>query len=249
LGTRDVVVVEPATPYEDEIRAFVEWVRGLQAQGRRLVALFLTHHHVDHVGGAERLARELRLPVWGHALTGARLPAIELARRLEDGEALLLDGPTPQRWEVLHTPGHAPGHLCLLERRIGQLIVGDMVASEGTILIEPHDGDMREYLTQLRRLGALGAKSALPAHGQPIAEPHELFSHYVKHRLMREEKAVQALRAAGSEGATPEELLPRVYDDTPRRAWPLGLMSLRAHLDKLVSDGRIQQRQDRYWLS
>ena len=166
LGEREVVLVEPATPYAEEIAAFVEWARDLKAQGRRLIALFLTHHHIDHVGGAETLARELELPLWAHALTAERLRDLEIARRLDEGESIVLDGPTPQRWEVLFTPGHAPGHLCLFERTLEQLVVGDMLASEGTILIEPGDGDMRRYLSELERLAGLDAKTALPAHGR-----------------------------------------------------------------------------------
>ena len=249
LGEREVVLVEPATPYAEEIAAFVEWARDLKAQGRRLIALFLTHHHIDHVGGAETLARELELPLWAHALTAERLRDLEIARRLDEGESIVLDGPTPQRWEVLFTPGHAPGHLCLFERTLEQLVVGDMLASEGTILIEPGDGDMRRYLSELERLAGLDAKTALPAHGRPIREPATLFSHYIAHRLMRQEKIVAALAAAGKSGDTPEGLLPRVYDDTAQAAWPLGLLSLRAHLVKLVAEGRVEQRDARYVLS
>ncbi len=134
--------------------------------------------------------------------------------------------------------------MCLYEAEIGAVVVGDMVATEGTILVAPGDGDMREYLAQLRRLEALGAEVALPAHGDPIDEPSKLFAHYVAHREMREQKVVAAVRAAA--GATPEELLSVVYDDTPKIAWPWALLSLRAHLDKLVADGVVQLRDQRY---
>jgi glyoxylase-like metal-dependent hydrolase (beta-lactamase superfamily II) len=247
LGGREVLIVEPATPFEDEQRAFIEWVRGLAAQGRRPVALFVTHHHADHVGGAEVLSRELALPLWGHSATEQRLQSslradFRLDRLLSEGDTLVLQGPRAQRWSVLHTPGHAPGHLCLHDSKSGYVVVGDMVASVGTILIEPYDGDMTVYLEQLRRLADLRAHCALPAHGEPILEPTRFFLHYVSHRLMRQDKVLGALRAAGAEGATPDELLPIVYDDTPRSAWPLGLLSLQAHLQKLRAEGRAAER-------
>lgn len=243
LGTRRVLLVEPATPYADEQRAFIEWARGL---GAEIVALVLTHHHVDHVGGAEVLSRELGAPIWAHRETAARLPELAIARHLEDGESITLG---EQRWQVLHTPGHAAGHVCLFEPELGAVIVGDMVASEGTILIEPTDGDMAEYLRQLCRLEALGARVALPAHGDPIADPSQLFAHYVAHRLAREQKIMAALEAAGAAGSTDLFVVPSAYADTPRAAWPLALLSVRAHLVKLIAEGRVRTDGDKYWMS
>jgi glyoxylase-like metal-dependent hydrolase (beta-lactamase superfamily II) len=128
------------------------------------------------------------------------------------------------------------------------VVVGDMVASVGTILIEPGDGDMRIYLEQLRRLEALSAERALPAHGDPILEPSKLFSHYVSHRLMREEKVFSALAAAGEAGAEAGELVPVAYADTPRALWPIARLSLEAHLVKLVSEGRARRDGGRHFV-
>jgi glyoxylase-like metal-dependent hydrolase (beta-lactamase superfamily II) len=235
LGSRDVVLVEPATPYDDEQRAWIAWARALPSRGRRPVAIVVTHYHPDHVGGVDVLARELRLPVWAHAETGRRV-GIPLARTLADGDSIVLDGPSPERWSVLHTPGHAPDHLCLFEPALRVLVVGDMVASVGTILIAPDDGDMRAYLRQLDRLAQLGARLALPAHGEPIDEPANLLRLYVEHRLMREAKVLAAL-AKHPQGAAAGELLPDAYDDIPRATWPLALLSVVAHLAKLVDEG------------
>jgi glyoxylase-like metal-dependent hydrolase (beta-lactamase superfamily II) len=245
LGARDVVLVEPATPYADEQRAWLEWARALPSQGRRAVALVATHHHADHVGGLDVLARELSLPVWMHALTATRV-GTPAARTLADGDEIVLDGPIPESWQVLHTPGHAPGHVCLFEAMTGTVVVGDMVASEGTILIAPGDGDMRVYLEQLARLSALGARLALPAHGEPIDEPAALFQRYVAHRLMREAKVLAALERKGTAGATAAELVPDAYDDTPAHLWPIARLSLESHLGKLVEEGKVTETEGRF---
>jgi glyoxylase-like metal-dependent hydrolase (beta-lactamase superfamily II) len=233
LGSREVLLVEPATPYTDEQRAWIAWARSLRASGRRPVAIALTHHHVDHVGGADVLSRELGLPLWAHAETASRI-GMKVERRLAEGDEVILQGPTPERWVVLHTPGHAPGHVCFFDEAAGTLVVGDMVASQGTILIAPGDGDMRVYLEQLARLARLGARLALPAHGEPIDEPAALFDRYIAHRLKRESKVLAAVREHGPAGATAEALLPDAYDDAPLTSWPAALLSLRAHLEKLV---------------
>jgi glyoxylase-like metal-dependent hydrolase (beta-lactamase superfamily II) len=242
LGTRQVLLVEPATPFDEERRAWLDWARGLRAVGRELVGIFVTHHHIDHVGGADFLARELELPLWAHAATAERLGgAVRIERQLSEGETLHLDGPSPQSWQVLHTPGHAPGHLCLHEAALGAVIVGDMVASVGTILIEPVDGDMQMYLDQLRRLEGLEARVALPAHGTPIAGPSALFAFYVKHRLAREAKVVDALGRAGEDGGSLAELVRTAYADTPEALWSIAQLSLEAHLIKLERDGRARR--------
>src|SRR5439155_15440469 len=72
LGGSEVLLVEPATPFDDERAAWIAWARGVASQGRRVVAIVATHHHPDHVGGASFLSKELGLPLWAHALTIAR---------------------------------------------------------------------------------------------------------------------------------------------------------------------------------
>lgn len=242
LGGREVLLVEPATPYEDEQREWLAWARELASTGRQITAIVPTHHHPDHVGGAGLLARELGLPVWAHEATASRID-VPVARHLADGDEIVLAGPRDEVWRVLHTPGHAPGHVCLFETGSRTVVVGDMVASVGTILIAPGEGDMAVYLAQLERLAKLDASLALPAHGEPIEAPTDLFLRYVAHRRMREEMIARALEA-NAEGLTAEGLLPHVYQDVPRSMWPFAQLVVLAHLEKLEREGRVRRAND-----
>ncbi|WP_437631978.1 MBL fold metallo-hydrolase [Sorangium sp. So ce854] len=246
LGGREVLLVEPATPYEDERRAWLAWARGLAAQGRAIAAIAVTHHHADHVGGARFFAAELGVPVWAHAEAAPRLGDVPIARRLADGDVVRLDGPEPMAIRVLHTPGHAPDHLCFLDEAQGVLVCGDMVAGVGTIVIDPREGDMAVYLAQLERLAALGARVALPAHGEPIDAPEALFRRVVAHRLERERRVLAALEGAGEGGATLDGLLPVAYADTAPALWPIARLSLEAHLIKLEREGRARRGEGRW---
>ncbi len=241
LGTSELLLVEPATPYDDEQRAWIEWARSLTSGGRKLVAILATHHHPDHVGGVDVFLRALALPLWAHAETAARIDAT-VTRLVVDGEAIHLGGAGANRWQVLHTPGHAPGHVCLWNEEDRVVVAGDMVASVGTILIDPVEGDMGAYLEQLERLARLDARLALPAHGEPIEDATALFRRYITHRRMREAKVLGALASRDGAGpSTAEELLPTAYDDVDGSARPFALLSLRSHLKKLVKEGRVHE--------
>ncbi len=248
VGTRELVLVEPASPYADEIAQAERWLEAELSAGAQLRALLLTHHHVDHVGGAAALRQRFGAPIWAHARTAERLAGkLSIDRVLEHGERIELDGPTPLALDTILTPGHAPGHLCFFEPASGSLIAGDMVAGVGTILIEPGDGDMQAYLDSLKSLAELGASQLLPAHGLPIEDPAARLSFYVQHRLEREAKVLAALTSfAGPVGV--DQLVPIAYADTPRVAWPLARLSLAAHLIKLMREGRAAARGQR-WLA
>ncbi len=226
-------VIEPATPYEPEQAALIGAIREKIRSGLTLRGAIVTHHHGDHIGAAARIREAFSTPVIAHRETRTRLrDRVTTDGELDEGQALF-DGEV----EVLHTPGHARGHLCLRQREGRWLVAGDMVASVGTILIDVEDGgDMADYLAQLERLADAVEGVVLPAHGAPIERGAERLRHYVAHRLAREAKVL----AAVSDGwRTEDELVARAYDDTPREVWPIAARSARAHLHKLVREGRV----------
>lgn len=219
-----IVAVDPGSPYPEEQAVLDAVLSDLP-----IAAIALTHHHGDHIGGANALAMRWGVPILAHASTARRLEGVvEVTRELVDGESV--HGMT-----CVFTPGHAEGHLCFEVEGSKATIAGDMVAGIGTILIDPSEGDMALYLASLEALLARPAATLLPAHGPPIVDGSAKLREYLAHRRMREE------RVAGALADTPRtlgELVAIAYADTPRMLWPLAERSLRAHLDKLVNDGR-----------
>lgn len=249
VGQRGALIVDPGSPYPGEQALLETLLYRLRGGGGELAAVFLTHHHRDHVSGALAVAQRFDLPLWAHEATFARLPASLASlpqRRLVEGDVIVVD----ERRElvVLHTPGHALGHLCLLERtpRVAQgtLLAGDMIPGLGTTLIDPSEGSMTEYLQHLRRLAGRGPRQVLPAHGPILAPAVPAIERLVAHREAREQRVLQAL------AATPRPLAAvaaEAYAELPVTATLLAQRSTLAHLIKLDREGRVRVHAGQRW--
>jgi glyoxylase-like metal-dependent hydrolase (beta-lactamase superfamily II)/8-oxo-dGTP pyrophosphatase MutT (NUDIX family) len=245
-GSREILVIDPGSPYEDEQRALAHCIDDLISEGRSVRELILTHVHPDHTAGVNALNDHLekkqgvRAPVAAHRLTAVSLKnQVSVDRHIEDEEELELNGEPSIKLRALYTPGHARGHLCFYDERTGALISGDNIVGFGSVLIDPPEGNMREYLESLRRMRALPNLSVLfGGHGPAIANPYEKIDEYIAHRLLREELILEAVREGAS---TPKEIVARVYTDVPPKAHEMAERAVLAHLEKLEADGLVAQ--------
>lgn len=236
LGTGDVLLVDPATPFDDE-RARFDDILEVTLEGRRVHGVFLTHHHPDHIGDAARLAAKHDVAIFCHAETAARIDvvgAVDGVRVVvvDDGHVFDLND---RRFRCVFTPGHAPGHLCLFDDDASLLIAGDMVAGVGSILIDPPEGHMATYLASLDRLVALNPRALIPAHGPLLTDAVTRLSDQKRHRLAREASVRDAI-AAGAKDV--ESVVVAVYgNDTPSAMFAFAARSVAAIVEKLVEDG------------
>jgi glyoxylase-like metal-dependent hydrolase (beta-lactamase superfamily II) len=245
VGSSEFVVIDPASPFEEEQAALASCIDDLIAEGRTMREIILTHLHPDHVGGVNALVAHSggRVPVAAHRLTAEALRGtISVDRLIADGELIDLPGSTHLILRAMHTPGHARGHLCFYEERTGALITGDNIVGLGSVLINPPEGNMRDYLASLERLRALPHLSVLfGAHGPAIGNPRARIEEYIAHRLEREANILAAVR----EGAgTPPEIVARVYTDVHPKAHAMAERAVIAHLEKLEADNLITRESD-----
>ena len=269
-GTNSYVVGDPASGHvvidpgpDDPAHIDRLW----RAAGGRIQAIVCTHSHPDHSPGAPRLqslcvaAGLERPPILGlpSQPTARENSRFVPERSLADGEQIVLLGQSGESTvshtlEVVHTPGHAANHLCLLLVEDGLLFTGDHILNGSTTVIDPPDGSMGAYLDSLDKLAdrcrTHGVEFILPAHGYVLGDlrasaentsaPAEggalvAIAHLKAHRLQREAKVARALQKA-PEG-TPDDWVRLAYDDVPERLWPVAKRSLMAHVERLQSLG------------
>jgi recombination protein RecT len=244
-GTNSYLVGDPATGFiaidpgpSDALHVERLW----RAAGGNIRMIVCTHSHPDHAPGAVPLQALCtpRPPIMG-------LPSAASARAnsefqpdevLADGQELQLTtdgGKHVHTLKVIHTPGHAANHLCLVLLEDGLLISGDHVLNGSTTVVDPPDGEMSAYLDSLDRLSAAcetyRIEFILPAHGYVLGQAQGAIAALKAHRLRREGKILGVMQAhpAGSL----DEWVAQAYDDVPARMWPVAKRSLLAHVQRI----------------
>jgi glyoxylase-like metal-dependent hydrolase (beta-lactamase superfamily II) len=210
---------------------------------RPLAQVLVTHGHVDHASGAPAIAGRFgeavsfRKMLWPER--DAKWPVTWLP--LRDGDVVDAGDTT---LEAVHTPGHAPDHLCFWHAETGTLFCGDLAAKGTTIWIPARlQGDLIDYLASLERVIALKPARLLPAHGPVIDDPQPLLRNYIEHRREREAQIMAALRAGDT---TADQVVARVYRGLKESSVPLAVESVTSHLLKLEREGRAR-RDDHAW--
>lgn len=239
IGINEIAVIDPG-PQIDQHIADIQ-----HRAGAPIRWILATHTHPDHSPAVAALASAS-----GAEVLGLPAPPGEHQDRSFQPSRILADGERLESadfvLQAIATPGHASNHLCFLHCDTNWIITGDHVIDGSTVVINPPDGNMRQYLQSLARVKAMQPDALLPGHGGKIDDPSRLIDWIIDHRLQREQKVLAALR--DHPDLTTSELVPLVYKDVPEKLYGWAERSLLAHLIKLEEDG-VAERREKRWFS
>ncbi len=243
LGQGEVAVVDPGPASGEQLDALLAALNG-----EKVTHIFVTHCHGDHTGAVEALKARTGAKTYGmpRAASGVERKGpsgrsfvipVHFDNPLQDGSRV-----TGKDWEIeaVHTPGHAPDHLCYSMKGQATLLSGDHVMGWNTSVIAPPEGHMGSYMRSLERLMDREERVYFPGHGGPINEPHRFVKALIFHRRWREAEILECLQAGIT---TISEMVPRIYSGIEPALSGAAAMAVLAQLEYLIEKEIVGMRE------
>jgi len=242
VGDKEIAIIDPGPDDPEHLGAI------LRAASRgHIKHIIATHTHLDHTAGLDRLRRVTGAKTYGAIAPGAPRGTSEYSP--SDGDfvdrnfkpdVILKDGDrlATSEWALhaIHTPGHAPDHICLAAVGQSVLLSGDHVMAWNTSVVAPPEGNMNDYIASLEKLLNHQHHMYLPAHGGTITRPRRVVRAYLVHRQWRETAILEAIRDGHD---TVTSIRERVYSGIDAAFANAATLSVFAHVERLYACGHI----------
>jgi glyoxylase-like metal-dependent hydrolase (beta-lactamase superfamily II) len=231
VGIDEVAVIDPGPDDKRHIDAIIG-----ASMRERVRWVLLTHTHPDHVPGTARLVKATGAEVLAYGKRLDKDTDVVPDRIVGEGDAI--EG-TEFGLRVLHTPGHAPNHLCFLLEEERVLFTGDTVLDGMYSVVNPaRGGDMAVYVATLARIERLRLTRLAPGHGDAIDDPRARVQDYLAHRADRERQILRVLKGGPARVA---EIVKALYasQELPPALVEAAGSQVHAHLLKLKAEGKV----------
>jgi glyoxylase-like metal-dependent hydrolase (beta-lactamase superfamily II) len=243
VGTTSLALIDPGPDDPAHLAATLKAIGS-----RRVSHILITHTHRDHTDGMPALIAATGAPTVGYGRrardrgtkrtspSGSEfvdrdfIPDVPLA----DGQSLEGEG---WAFDALHTPGHAPDHLCFALRGTGILFSGDHVMGWNTSVVAPPEGNMGAYIRSLDLLTTRSDRVYFPGHGGQVDEPQRLVKAYLLHRKMREQAILDCIKDGND---TVRAIVPIVYRGLDPKLLNAASLSVLAHVEHLMDRGLVR---------
>lgn len=243
VGNRSVCVIDPGPEDDAHFESLMTAIAG-----REVTHIAVSHTHRDHAPLSRRLQKATGAIIVGEGPYRASRP-------LHDGEVnpftessdldfipdqALVDGQVIEGdgWSLtaLFTPGHTANHMAFALNAGGIVFSADHVMAWATSIVAPPDGAMSDYMASLERLLERDDQIYYPGHGGPVRNPAAFLRGLRTHRKMRERAVLERIR--NGDRLIPD-MVKAIYRDTDPRLHGAAALSVLAHLEDLVGQGRV----------
>jgi len=244
IGEGKVAIADPGPDSASQLDVLLKALGG-----ERITRILVTHCHADHSGAVAALCKRTGAITCGMPRrptdpgADAKGPSghsfivpVDFDMPLEHGS--VLSGPSFEI-EAVHTPGHAPDHLCFHIRADNILLSGDHAMGWNTSVIAPPEGHMGSYMRSLELLMERRETVYFPGHGGPVRDPQRYVKALILHRRWRENEIVECLRSGA---VTIASMVPRIYAGIDPSLKGAAALAVLAQLEFMVEKGTAVMR-------